>query len=210
MSSMGDKVLGKALRIVSWVDENIERRIWTAAEIREKFGKRSAAEILKEGHIHYYDPCIDLDSVVVYLMKNEGLHPRYVIFRSHERLLPTAYHCVTELDISGKSYTFIMGKSRKDYILTEKISLKRRNLYRLNLENMEIANTPMLEQVTKGGIENLNKLIPGFNYTFYLLWLYSTCRKGKFRRVKQKNIMRTYEDRFPFIPIRSHSRFADI
>lgn len=202
--------LMKTIEIISWVDAHIERRIWTSSEIKKKFGRRSASEVLKEGHIHYYDPCMDLNSVIAYLMKEAGLRPSFVIFRSFETFKVKAYHCVIEEIIDGELYTFIMGKTTKGYILTTQIPHERKNLYRLDLNCFDIWNSPIFELFVEGGIENLGRLIPGFNYKHYLLWLYSTCRKRQFRSVREEN--RKKIDSMPrngFL-IRSISNFANV
>ncbi len=48
---------------INWINKNIEKKYWENDKVIEKFSKRSANQIIKEGEVFFMSPCLDLTLV---------------------------------------------------------------------------------------------------------------------------------------------------
>ncbi|MFH1238085.1 MAG: hypothetical protein ABIH79_02620 [archaeon] len=67
------------LKSMNWVRGNIEKRKWTNKQLEEKFGRRTVAEILKDRHTCYMNPCADYTFLLVEILKKNGFDVTLVI-----------------------------------------------------------------------------------------------------------------------------------
>ena len=58
-----------------WLDKRVKRRRWSDSEIDEQFAKRSAEQVLAEGHTCYMNPCLDFTLVLHDTLRINGLDP---------------------------------------------------------------------------------------------------------------------------------------
>ena len=95
----------KVSQILDWIGKNIEKRRWTDEEIEEKFAKRSAVEILNDGHTCYMNPCGDYTFVTAEILKRNGFDVTLVIEelkRPHKEY--AEIHFAIELSMDGEHY----------------------------------------------------------------------------------------------------------
>lgn len=91
--------------IVSWVDKSVERKIWTNDELEEKFGRRSAYDILEEGDTHYMGPCLDLTLPALEAVKQSVAMPSLVIEEHKAPWFPfNRLHFAIEFIYGGERY----------------------------------------------------------------------------------------------------------
>lgn len=91
--------------LITWVDDNVERKQWSNGEIDEKFAKRSTKKILEEGHTCYMNPCLDLTLVVYEVLKVNDLNPVLVIEElTHEGYPFNRLHFAIELTYEKETY----------------------------------------------------------------------------------------------------------
>lgn len=98
------RAVARARAIVVTVAEAIERRLYSYEDVRGRFCRRSAAEMLSERHVHYATPCHDLATVAGYLLREEGFRPVPVLCRIERFLQPTKFQCGLELSIEGEPW----------------------------------------------------------------------------------------------------------
>ncbi len=107
-----------AKRIVSNVDEMVKRIYWTNKEIHKWFGKRSAKEILNNGHTCFMNPCSDLTLVSSFIMDQNKIPHEWII----KEYLPTEnfnfnrLHFVLEFKHNDKLHVLDYQKLNDVYI----------------------------------------------------------------------------------------------
>ena len=117
--------------IVTWADINIRRIAWTNEEILQKFGKRSASQILSEGHTCYMNPCLDLTLATIPLVKARGFEPILVVEELiHPVTHQPAVHFAIEagnlyLDYSGSNRVIIGEGKYQNARKSKSLSLRR-------------------------------------------------------------------------------------
>lgn len=103
----------RAIKIVTWVDEALERRTWGGEEIGEKIMRRSPEEILREGHICFAAPCFDLTSVTAEILQATGIPPTIVLSRMKRFLQPTGLQVGIEVELDGVPHIIGFGITSK-------------------------------------------------------------------------------------------------
>ncbi len=100
--------------IVGWVDKTIARKIWPNADLEARFGKRSAYEILEDGHTHYMGPCADLTQVTFEAVKRNVSLPSFIIEELREPWLPfNRLHMAVEFIFGGDKYFLDFEKQNR-------------------------------------------------------------------------------------------------
>jgi hypothetical protein len=94
------------LEIARQIDKQVRRIRWTNEELEEKFGRRSANQILAEGNTFYMNSCMDLTLASILLAQRKGLNPDLVI-EEHGKTRGVPFnraHFVLELPNNGGAY----------------------------------------------------------------------------------------------------------
>ena len=159
----------KVSESMRWVMKNIEKRRWTNRELEEKFGRRTVAEILNEGHTCYMNPCADYTFLVTELLKENGFDLTLVV---EELKLPkktySELHFALELFVDDKLH-FV------DYVTLDEIKFKKGKFvdrfegeYKLNEIKIEASRLDPFECPLKSlGINSLEDIPKVFeHYSF--------------------------------------------
>jgi len=65
--------------LLEWLNSNIEKKRWDNDKLEQKFGKRSAMEILKDGDTFYMNPCLDYTLVTYEILRRNSFRPSIAI-----------------------------------------------------------------------------------------------------------------------------------
>ena len=87
-----------------WLVSRVERRLYRYEEICASFCRRSAAEVLRDGFIHFATPCHDLATLAGALLRLAGFRPVPVLCRIERFLRPVKFQCGLELVLAGAPY----------------------------------------------------------------------------------------------------------
>ncbi len=96
--------LARARAIALDVLDRVERRCYGETEIRQAFCRRSAAEVFRDGHVHFGTPCHDLVTAAGAELRAAGFRPVPVLCRIKRFLRPVKFQCGLELDLGGDPF----------------------------------------------------------------------------------------------------------
>jgi hypothetical protein len=173
-----------ALLILRWADSNLSRGIYTYYDFKSKYGKCSAIETLKTGKINFYVPCFDLCSVMGHLLQEQGFPSELILYESHSFFEHRAIHSRLQFKVNGEKYrlsTYRLGTSY--YPDDSTMDPKHKPIKTISFSDVDY-NKPILEYAVKGGIENMSELIPGFSYTWLMLFLSMKNSHNKFKQTR--------------------------
>ena len=165
--------------IVAWVDERVDRKQWSDEEIDEKFARRSARQILEEGHTGYMNPCLDLTLVAYEALRANDLNPTLVVQElSHEDYPHNQLHFGIEFTYRGELY-FV------DFLMMNRVFL-RKGGYQMNKEGIKSLQIVRMDENVDTDKEPLSIGGEWFKPIGYRL-------EPQLERLKQDNTDETYE-----------------
>lgn len=196
------------IETVHWVNTNLLRKKWNSKEIRELYGRRNSKEILEQGHINFFVPCIDLSSVVGQLLNESGFNIDFVLHESRSFFEPLFFH--SRLEVKTKEGEFGLDNGRYGLYYYDLSKLRHRHKYIHRKEFSKIdSSKPVLESMTDGGIDNMRELFPGYNHTLWMLDMRCRNTDITYNSVKKELRKRQDEKEHNFkIPIKANLRFA--
>lgn len=124
--------------LVLWIDKRIKRRDWSNEEIAEKFVKRNAKQILKDGDTGFMNPCSDFTLVAWALLKKNGFNPALVV----EKLKQKKYSFVSihfAIEFSDNNVPYFLEFISKNQVLL------RKGKYTHQKEGIESLQTKRIE-----------------------------------------------------------------
>ncbi len=107
-----------AKKIILSIDKGVRRIYWTNQEIDKWFAKRSAKEIINNGHTCFMNPCSDLTFVTSFILSLNNLPHEWII----EEILPTKkfnfnrLHFALEFNLHDKLYVIDYKRNNEVYV----------------------------------------------------------------------------------------------
>ena len=180
--------LDLVIETVQWVDETLKREKWTTAQFRELYGRRSPLSILTEGSTDFYANCIDSCSVAGQLCHEMGIPTQMELYESAVAFQPLYFHTRLNVTVSGSAYGVSMGRYGSYYFDYNEARHKKNK--QIHAVTFDAANVPILERFVEGGIDDIGRLIKGYNHWLFITFMRLTHTKWKYQRVQRQTHQR--------------------
>lgn len=186
-------VEARARLTLTWLQRAVARRVYTYRELCGRFCKRSAREVLEEGHIHFAAPCHDLASVAGVLLREAGIRAVPVLVGVHRLLQPIKFQCGLELE--GAEGPLYIGFSVTTTRLAPgrfAFTQSRRELVRASAGAAK--GGPLLACFGLESPGELGRLVPGYRIGRHLRSFRSTTALRAFEAARERTLEKLERD----------------
>jgi hypothetical protein len=177
--------------VVGEVIARVERRCYTEVNVRRTFCRRTAEEILRDGHIHYGTPCHDLTTVAAAALREAGYRPVPVLCRIKRLLQPVKFQCGLEVEDGADSYyvgfsvttnrvargRFVAARSRTDVLRADPAAAG--------------AGAPLLAFFGIGSPAEVDRAIRGHDLERHLRSYRKTTRPGAYKSARARALRKS-------------------